>query len=125
MSTIIKIAIAATVLTGTVQGARAAIKHYTFVDALQESMLFVGSRTEEELAVRVMEIAGDHQIPIDPANLAVRREAFLVTVDGTYTESVNILPGVYSRPWDFEVAVSVRQLEDTRPRGPSAPRRRR
>lgn len=127
MKTILKLAIAAVIIVATVQTGRAAIKHYSFIDALQESMLFVGSRSEDELAQRVLEISSDHRIPLDPANLSVRREAFLVAIDGTYTETVDVLPGVYSRPWEFDINVSVRQLEDTRPRArtPSPPRRRR
>jgi hypothetical protein len=124
MKTIIKLVVAAILLTATVQAGRAAIKHYTFVDALQEAMLFAGSRTEEELADRVMEIAGDHQIPLDPENLTVRREPFQVVIDAPYTDSVALLPGFYKHQWDFNAGVSVRLLEDTRPRGTANRRRR-
>jgi hypothetical protein len=54
----------------------------------------------------------------------VTREPFLISVDAPYTDTVNLLPGIYSRTWDFNAAVSVRLLEDTRPRG-TAPRRNR
>ena len=123
MKTIIKLVVAATLLTATVQAGRAAIKHYAFVDALQEAMLFAGSRTEEELTDRVLAIAGDHQIPLEAESLTVRRDPFLVTIDAPYTETVDLLPGVYKRNWDFETAVQVRLLEDTRPR-PRTPRGR-
>jgi hypothetical protein len=124
MKTIIKLVVAAILLTATVQAGRAAIKHYTFVDALQEAMLFSGSRTQDEITARVLEIAGDYQIPLDPEALTVRRDPFLVVIDAPYTETVDLLPGVYKRNWDFETDVQVRLLEDTRPRG-GAPRGRR
>jgi hypothetical protein len=124
MKTIIKLVVSAILLTATVQAGRAAIKHYAFMDALQEAMLFAGSRTEEELEARVLEIAGDHEVPLDPESLSVRRESFSVAIHAPYTDTVDLLPGVYKRTWDFETDVRVRLLEDTRPR-PPVPRGRR
>ena len=118
MKTIIQIAIAGLILTACVQGGRAALKHYQFVDALHEAMLFAGSRTAEQVAQQVVDIAGDHRIPLDPENVTVRREPFLVVIDAPYTEAVNLIPGVYQHPWHFSTAVNVRLLEDTRPRTP-------
>ncbi|MCC7034405.1 MAG: hypothetical protein IT179_16410 [Acidobacteria bacterium] len=123
MKTIIKLLVAAILVTIAVQGGRAALKHYAFVDALQEAMLFAGSRTEEELSERVLEIAADHEIPLDPAALTVRRLPFQVTIDAPYTDTVDLLPGLYQRTWDFDTSVQVRLLEDTRPRGGSRSRR--
>lgn len=123
MKTIIKLLVAAILVTAAVQGGRAALKHYAFVDALQEAMLFAGSRTEEELSERVLEIAADHEIPLDPAALTVRRLPFQVTIDAPYTDTVDLLPGLYQRTWDFDTSVQVRLLEDTRPRGGSRSRR--
>lgn len=120
MKTIFQIAVAMILITASVQGARAAFKHYQFVDAVQEAMLFASSRNEDQIADRVLELAADHQIPLEPADLTVRRAPFEINIDGPYTEVVNVLPGVYSRPWDFELKVNVRLLEDTRPRGPGS-----
>jgi hypothetical protein len=117
MSTILKIAAALILITATVQGGRAALKHYTFVDSLQESMLFGGSLNEDQIAERVIELAADHEIPLDPALMMVKRDPFLITIEAPYTDTVHLLPGFYSRPWDFEASVTVRLLEDTRRRG--------
>lgn len=123
MKTLFQIGVALILLTASVQGARAAFKHYQFVDAIQEAMLFASSRTEDQIADRVLELAADHEIPLEPDNVSVQRAPYQITIDAPYTETVNILPGVYSRPWDFETKVNVRLLEDTRPRG-AAPRGR-
>ena len=117
MKTLIQIVVAFTLLTGAVQGGRAAMKHYAFVDAIQEAMLFASSRNEEQIAERVLELATDHEIPLDPEKLTVQRLPYQVVIDAPYTDTVNVLPGVYSRKWDFETKVNVRLLEDTRPRG--------
>jgi hypothetical protein len=124
MKTLLKIGVALILVTMAVQGARAALKHYTFVDTLREAMLFAGSRSEDELADRVMQLADDNQVPLDPATVTVRREPFVVVVHAPYTDRVDLLPGLYSRAWDFDASVNVRLLEDTRPRGPAVPRRR-
>ena len=122
MKTIIQIAVAAILLTASVQGGRAAFKHYQFVDAIQEAMLFAGSRTEDQIADRVIQLAGDYQIPLEPGNVSVQRAPYQIIIDAPYTDTVNVLPGFYSRSWDFETKVNVRLLEDTRPRG-TAPQR--
>jgi hypothetical protein len=119
MKTIIQIAVAAILLIASVQGGRAALKHYQFVDAIQEAMLFASSRTEDQIADRVMELATDHQIPLEPANLVVQREPYQIIIDAPYTDTVNVLPGFYTRSWDFETKVQVRLLEDHRPRPPA------
>ncbi len=124
MTSIIKIALALVLMTATVQGGRAALKHYTFVDTLQEALLFGGSLNEAQIAEKVMELAADREIPLDPDRLTVTREPFLITIDAPYTDTVNVLPGFYSRAWDFDTSVAVRLLEDTRPRG-TAPRGKR
>jgi len=119
MKTIIKLVIVAMLLTATFQASRAAIRHYAFVDALQEALLFAGNKGEEEVAEQVVMIAGDHEIPLDPESIAVRRESYLVVVDAPYVATIDLLPGIYKRDWSFDTSVSVRLLTDTRP----APRR--
>jgi hypothetical protein len=124
MKSIIKIALGLVLVTAAFQGGRAALKHYTFVDALQETMLFGSSRNEAQIADKVIELAAEYEIPLDPDLMSVRREPFLITIEAPYTDTVNLLPGFYSRKWDFDASVSVRLLEDTRPRG-TAPRGKR
>jgi hypothetical protein len=68
-----------------------------------------------------MELAGDYQIPLEAGSVSVQRAPYQIIIDAPYTDMVNVLPGVYSRRWDFETQVNVRLLEDTRPRG-TAPR---
>ena len=117
MKTLIQIVVAFVLLTGAVQGGRAAVKHYSFVDAIQEAMLFAGSRNEDQIAEKVLELAGDYQIPLDPNKVTVERLPYQINIEAPYTDQVNLLPGVYTRSWDFDTTVHVRLLEDTRPRG--------
>jgi len=124
MKSILKIALGLLVVTMAVQGGRAAMKHYTFVDAIHEAMVFGSGGNEAELADRVMELAADYEIPLDPERLTVTRAPFNIQVDAPYTDTVNLIPGVYSRTWDYHAGVSVRLLEDTRRRSSPTGRRR-
>jgi hypothetical protein len=124
MKTIVQLVVAFTLLTGTVQAGRAAVKHYAFTDSVHEAMIFASSYTEDQIADRVLEIAAEHLVPLDPENLTVVRAPYQITISAPYSDSINLLPGVYSRAWDFDTEVKVRLLEDTRPR-PKAPRSRR
>lgn len=121
MKTLFQIVVALVLLVGTVQAGRAAIKHYGFVDAVHEAMIFASSRNEDQIADRVVEIAAEHFVTLDLDRLTVQRDPYLITIDAPYSETINLLPGIYSRVWDFDAQISVRLLEDTRPRG-TAPR---
>ena len=117
MKTILQLVVAAALITGAVQGGRAAVKHYSFVDAIQEAMLFASSRNEEQIAEKVLELASEYEIPLDPGKVTVERLPYQINIEAPYTDLVNLLPGVYTRTWDFDTSVHVRLLEDTRPRG--------
>ena len=96
MKTLLQIGVAIVLLIVSVQGGRAAMKHYQFVDAIQEAMLFASSRTEDQIAERVMELAEDYEIPLEPTNLSVQRAAYQIIIDAPYTDTVDLLPGFYS-----------------------------
>jgi hypothetical protein len=121
MKTLIQIIFAFVLLTGAVQAGRAAVKHYSFVDAVQEAMIFASSRTEEQIADKVLELAGEYEIPLDPDKVMVERQPYQINIEAPYTDKVNLLPGVYTRTWNFDTSVHVRLLEDTRPRRPVPP----
>lgn len=116
MKTIFKIAVMIILLVATVQAGRAAVKHYTFVDAIHEAMLFSGNRTDEELVDRVLDLADMHEVPLDPEALVVRRLPYAIEVEAPYSEAIELVPGVIKRPWGFNASVRVRLLEDSRPR---------
>ena len=98
MKTIIQIAVAAILVTASVQGGRAAFKHYQFVDAIQEAMLFGGSRNEDQIAEQVIQLAGDYQIPLDPGTSRCQRAPYQITIDAPYTDTVNCCPGSTAGP---------------------------
>ena len=48
--------------------------HQQFKDALSELSLFSGTKTEETVKAKVMELAAEHQIPLDPDYVEITRQ---------------------------------------------------
>lgn len=110
MATIIKLGIALVLLVACAQAGMAAFKGYKFEDTVHEAMLFAPAATDAELVERIKEIAEEEDVPLDPANISVRRVRSDIIVEMTYTETVRLIPGVYSKPWTFTPSTSVRSL---------------
>jgi hypothetical protein len=77
-----------------------------FKDAVRELALFSGTKTEEVVRARVMELAQQYQIPLDPDYVEIRRSSIPGIGDHsaikvTYAVMVKVAPG-YIRRFDFE-----------------------
>jgi len=48
--------------------------HQQFKDALAELSLFSGAKSEEIVKAKVMELAAEHQIPLDPDYVEITRQ---------------------------------------------------
>lgn len=76
--------------------------HYqSFKDGVRETALFAGTKTDEALKDRVMQLAEENSVPLSPEYVTIDRSGS-VTIRAAYVEMVELLPG-YRRPWQFEV----------------------
>jgi hypothetical protein len=85
-------------------GVRAGIVwlHYqNLKDGIRETALFAGTKTDEALRDRVMQIAQENNIPLYPEYVTINR-AGSVTIKASYVDTVEWLPG-YRRPWQFDI----------------------
>jgi hypothetical protein len=48
--------------------------HQQFKDALSELSIFSGTKTEEVVKAKVMELAAEHKIPLDPDFIEITRQ---------------------------------------------------
>jgi hypothetical protein len=87
----------ATVNIGTVY-----IRYQQFKDAVRETALFAGNKTDEQLKARVMDLAQRDSVPLDPEYVHIERVADRVTISASYVELIKLLPG-YERQWQFDV----------------------
>jgi hypothetical protein len=97
---IVKLAIVALVGNAVVHVMTAYLAHYKFVDGVQQTMLFGNDKSLNTLRSRVVQLAVDYDLPIGEDDFTLTRETFHTIVDGSYTRSIDLIPG-FSRPWKF------------------------
>jgi hypothetical protein len=106
MKTIIKLVIAALVVHATYRAADVYLRYYNFRDDVHQIAQFAGRQTDTELRDRVLEAAQQREIPLDPAEIAVRRKPNHLLIDATYSENIELLPR-YFYPWEFKLDIDV------------------
>jgi hypothetical protein len=84
-----------------------------FKDAAQSTAQFAGARSAGEIAGRVVELAREYDVPLDPADVRVRKERDHVYIDASYTAQLELLPRMV-RPWRFVVSVDAWTTRPTR-----------
>ena len=80
-----------------------------FKDAVKELALFAGqppAKTDEALRAKVMELALEYQIPLDPDYIEISRKVAVgigekVTIKFAYAVMISLAPG-YQRRFDFD-----------------------
>jgi hypothetical protein len=99
---LIKLAIVALVANAAWHVMTAYTAYYKFKDAVQQTTQFGNDKSLEQLKTRVLTLAADYDLPLGEDDLTVTRELLHTKVDGSYTKTIDLLPG-YSRPWTFEI----------------------
>jgi hypothetical protein len=104
IKTIIKLAIAALVVHACWRSANVVLRYYKFKDAVHETVLFSNSKSDAQLQNRVMELANQLDVPVQPENIAIVRQENRTTVNAVYTDKVELVPTKFF-PWEFKVNV--------------------
>jgi hypothetical protein len=73
-----------------------------FQDDVRNVALFGNDKTDDDLKSKVMDLASQNQVPLQPDAIAITRRAGEVTIEAHYTQAVTVLPG-YTRSLDFAV----------------------
>jgi hypothetical protein len=102
MKALIRLTIAALIIHATWRAGTVVWRNYQFRDGVQQTALFSGRRTDNELRLQVMEIAKAYEIPLDPERLAVHRPPDHTIIIASYDERIELLPRYYY-PWTFNV----------------------
>lgn len=98
---LIKLAIVALVANAAWHIMAAYTSYYKFKDAVQQTTLFGNDKSLEQIKTRVLSLASDYDLPISEDDLTVKREQLHTTVEGSYTKTIDLLPG-YAHPWTFQ-----------------------
>jgi hypothetical protein len=110
MKTILKIVIGLAVVTACFNASRAALTDYQFQDEVQQALLFDPRASEEEIIALVMKKGAEYEIPITEDGIKVHMVGQDVRAEMTYTKSVVLVPGVFSKEWTFTPKASARIL---------------
>ena len=110
MSTVIKLIITALIVNACVQGGRSAWTFYQFQDSVQQATLFSARETPEQLKARVLALAVEQEVPIDPDTVTITFQATQARVKGAYTDAVKLLPAGPPYEWTHELSLDVRRV---------------
>jgi hypothetical protein len=111
---LLKIAVFLLIANALYQVAPVTLHYYQFRDALQELALYSQKSTDAELINRVLRLAEEHSVPVEPQDVGVRRMLGSVHIDAMYVETLQFAPG-FDYPWQFDA--SVKAFEVDRPPG--------
>ena len=106
MKTLIKLLVVAAILHAGWKTGSAYWRFYNLQDEAQKAALFGGDRGPSDIHARIVQIARDLRVPINPEKLEVRREPNHILIHGTYTERIEVLPRYYY-PWQFTLDLDV------------------
>jgi hypothetical protein len=81
--------------------------HQQFKDALSELSLFSGTKAEEIVRAKVMELAAENQIPLDPDYVEIMRKNVPgigdhSSIKVSYAVNVRLFPGAAPRRFQFD-----------------------
>lgn len=78
------------------------LRFFQFDEAVKEVARFAGTRTEEEVRQRILELADEYEVPLDPEDLVVQRVRGATEISAPYVERVEVLPRYYY-DWEFDI----------------------
>jgi hypothetical protein len=104
VKTVIKLVIAALVVHACWRSANVVLKYYKFKDAVHETVLFSSSKSDAQVQARVLELAQQFDVPVQPENVTVRRVDNRTIINAVYTDQIELVPTKFY-PWEFKVDV--------------------
>jgi hypothetical protein len=110
LRTLVKLALAALLINASWQLFSVYWAHFKFVDAVESTTQFRGDKSEEQIRNRILELAGEFELPISDENLTIQGSRIRTIVDSAYTRPVKLFPG-YTYPWRFTVHTETRTLQ--------------
>ena len=106
IKTIVKLAFVALLANATWHVFAVYLAHYRFKDSVTSTAQFGGQKSESQLRGRILELAGEFDVPVTDENLSIRRDAHRTIVETSYKRPVELVPG-YKYEWPFTMYVAV------------------
>jgi hypothetical protein len=110
MRIIIRVIIVAALAHATYRVGSEYLNYARFRDAIRDAAMFK-AKSDDELRMRVMELADEYDMPLSEDALFIARENREVNIEGSYRKPIEILPRFeYSWPFDFSLRVDTQTL---------------
>jgi hypothetical protein len=103
VKTLLKLVIVALLANALWRVGSAYATFYKFTDAINGAATEPG-RTDEQLKDRIVELAGNYDVPLDADAVTIVRAENHTRVDAAYKKRVAVLPG-YEYAWPFTISV--------------------
>ncbi len=89
---LIELAIAAAIFYAGWNAGVAYLHYFQFDDALTETARYGRGRTPEQLKERVLQLAAEYQIPLDPDAVVILTDTNATRIAAPYTARIKLLP---------------------------------
>lgn len=100
IKTLLKLAVAALVANAAFRVGMAYVSFYRFTDAVQQATQFGGTKSDDQLESRVLELAAEYDQPMSADSFTISHADVHTTIDGTFSRPIDVLPG-YTYRWPF------------------------
>jgi hypothetical protein len=106
IKTILKIAVAALVVHACWRSSIVVLRYMKFKDAVHETLLFSASKGDSQVQARVLELARQLDVPVQPETISIRHVDNRTIIETAYTDQIELIPTKFY-PWQFKVNVEV------------------
>jgi hypothetical protein len=79
------------------------LTYIRFRDAIRDAAMFKASN-DEDLSARIMELAGEYDVPLEESALTIHREERKVSIAGHYDKPIELVP-TFFYPWPFSWSI--------------------
>ena len=110
LKTVIQILLGVLVILACARGGESAWRYYGFKDAVEQETRIGGAKSIAELHRRVLDIAEDYGVEIDPESIVVEQRGEMAHVSASYVEDIVLVPAVYTRQQLYEFEVIARPV---------------
>jgi hypothetical protein len=95
----LKLAVVALLANGAYHVGLEYLTYVRFRDAVRDAATYK-ARDDDDLRKRIMDLAGDYDVPLSDDDLTIQRENLQVTVVGSYRKPIEVAP-TFRVAWPF------------------------
>jgi len=99
----LKLAIVALLANASYRVGLEYLTYIKFRDAVRDAATYK-TKDDEDLRKKIMDLAGDYDIPLADDNVTIRREDRQVLVDGSYKKPIEVVP-TFNYDWPFNWSI--------------------